>query len=90
MIYGTSDDTTIANETSCDVSHLSLETFHFNASFNVVEARNSAFQPEYTTITSDFPSEPTGKFFENSGSQGIGMGVGGLIGVVALMIRQLV
>lgn len=67
ITYGTSDDQSVINQNSCDTSRLSYQTWVFNATFNVVEATsNGNILPAYTTVTSDYPSAPTGKIFESN------------------------
>lgn len=91
VTYGSSTDPAIANQTSCDLSRLSYETWLFNASFNAVEPQgaNGHFLPIYTTVTTDFPSQPTGKIFESNGAaSSSGIGVGGVVGVLVLAFLQ--
>lgn len=67
VTYGTSDDQKVVNRTSCDPPRLSYQTWIFNATFNVLNATtNDNLTPTYTTVTSTYPSEPTGKFFESN------------------------
>ena len=89
VTYGSSVDPTIANATFCDLSRLSYETWLFNESFNVVEdQQNGHLLPVYTTVTTDFPSEPTGKIFESNGAGAGHVVAGTLIGAVVFALSQ--
>ncbi|KIP03872.1 hypothetical protein PHLGIDRAFT_31615 [Phlebiopsis gigantea 11061_1 CR5-6] len=64
VTYGTSTDTTVANQTSCDLSRLSYETFVFNRSINIVASTSSSnglvgYTKEERTFT------PTGFIMSN-------------------------
>lgn len=89
VTYGSSVDPTIANQTFCDLSRLAYETWLFNESFNVVEDRqNGHLLPVYTTATTDFPSEPTGKIFESNEAGVVRVVAGSVIGAVVFALSQ--
>lgn len=87
MTVGTSDDPSIANQSFCDVSRLSYQTWLFNTSYDVVEPQSSNENQvsQNQTVTMKLQPEPTGKIFESNGADG-GVRVGVKMGVVALAL----
>lgn len=65
MTYGTSTDPTIANETFCDLSRLSYETFVFNKSINVVAPRPDFGAPLPGNTKEERTFNPTGLIMTN-------------------------
>ena len=67
MTYGTSIDPTIANQTSCDLSRLSYETFLFNKTIDVVEPTSHPTAPPSVT-QEEHTIHPTGLIMVSSAS----------------------
>ena len=89
MTYGTSDDPSIANQSFCDVSRLSYQTWLFNTSYKVVELQGSNENQvsQNTTATMKLQPEPTGKIFESNGVDGgVRVGMKSIMGVTALAL----
>lgn len=67
ITYGTRSDPKIANQTGCDVSRLSYQTWSYNASFNVVDATPTDHpSPVYATLGVGLAPTPTGTIFESN------------------------
>ncbi|KIP09299.1 hypothetical protein PHLGIDRAFT_18683 [Phlebiopsis gigantea 11061_1 CR5-6] len=66
VTYGTSTDSSIANQTFCDISRLSYETFIFNKSISVVAPKPDFGAPLPENTKEERTFHPTGFIMSNS------------------------
>ena len=65
VTYGTSDDPDVANQTTCDLSRMSYQSWTFKQAVDVKASASDNAPSALTTVTKSLTPSPTGQIFAN-------------------------